>query len=84
LTRRPTIQTESFLLPWFLQPDAGIAHLPFEAKARVNNIEDSRPYLKENTTHHDYRHQFLNRVQGNNPCLQWELYTTHKYKMHSY
>jgi hypothetical protein len=41
-------------------------------------------YLKENTNRHHYKHQFLNAVQGNNRCLQRELYRTNKYEMHCY
>jgi hypothetical protein len=39
---------------------------PFEAEARPNNIQESSPYLKENTTLHHYKDQLVNAIQGNN------------------
>jgi hypothetical protein len=46
----------------------------FKAEARLNNIYEFRPYLKENTTLHHYKDQLVNAVQGNNRCLYWESY----------
>jgi hypothetical protein len=54
---------------------------PFEAEASLNTIKEFSPYLKENTTLHHYKHQFVNAVQRNNPRLHWESYRAHKYKM---
>jgi hypothetical protein len=31
-----------------------------------------------------YKDQLVNAVLGNNPCLHWEPYEIHKYKMQSY
>jgi hypothetical protein len=36
--------------------------LTFEAEARLNNIQESSPYLKENTTLHHYKDQLVNTV----------------------
>jgi hypothetical protein len=35
---------------------------PFEAEARLNNIWELSPYLKENTTLHHYKDQLVNAV----------------------
>jgi hypothetical protein len=36
--------------------------MAFEAEARLNNIEESSPYLKENTAVHHYKDQLVNAV----------------------
>jgi hypothetical protein len=35
---------------------------PFEGEARLNNIYESSPYRKENTTLHHYKDQLVNAV----------------------
>jgi hypothetical protein len=42
-----------------------ILNLPFEAEARLNNIWEFSPYLKENTTLRHYKDQLVNAVYGN-------------------
>jgi hypothetical protein len=39
---------------------------------------------RKNITFHHYKDQLVNAVSGNSPCLQWESYKTHKYKMKNY
>jgi hypothetical protein len=46
----------------FLSFFAGILPLPFEAEARLNNIEEFSPYCKENTTLHHFKDQLINVV----------------------
>jgi hypothetical protein len=58
--------------------------LSFEAEVHLNNTKQFSPYRKKNTTLHHYKDQLVNAVLGNNPCLHWESYETHKYKMKSY
>jgi hypothetical protein len=40
--------------------------------------------MKAQQTLHHYKDQLVNAVYGNNRCLQWESYETHKYKMNIY
>jgi hypothetical protein len=51
---------------------------------RVKPVFNKSVHIKENTTLHHYKDQFVNTVLGNNPCLRWESYETHKYKMQTY
>jgi hypothetical protein len=39
-----------------------IFNYPFAAEARPNYIYESNPYLKENTTLHQYKDQLVNAV----------------------
>jgi hypothetical protein len=41
----------------------------FEAKAYLNNIQESSPCHKENATLLHYKDLLFNTVRGNNPCL---------------
>jgi hypothetical protein len=58
-------------------------HEIWNRKFSINNIQEFYPYLTENTFHH-HKDQMVYAVLGNNHCLQWEPYETHKYKMRSY
>jgi hypothetical protein len=38
-----------------------------KAEARLHNILQLIPYLKQKTTRHHNKHEFVNVAQGNNP-----------------
>jgi hypothetical protein len=47
----------------------------------INYYFKASSYITENTLHLHYKDQLANAIKGNNYCLPWELYESHKYTL---